>query len=176
MSAATIIEQAEQDGVMLALSENGNVKATGDQGAISRWLETIRQHKQEIIVTLRGADLLEQAAVAANDDPEFDEEAPHFAWVFHFVGQEPETGVFMAPVNYRQALAMHPSAIAAVPLNVAVGASCQTCRYRSRPGGYPSPFLCGGRDDLPRAYGDGHPLRQLPEDNGADCHQLKGAS
>ena len=108
-----------------------------------------------------------------HDEPEFDEEALHLAWVFRFVGGEPETGVFTAPVNYRQALAMYPQAIAAVPLNIAEGMSCQTCLHRLRPGGYPSPFLCCGRDDLPPAYGEGHPLRQLPEDGGSDCGQWK---
>lgn len=108
------------------------------------------------------------------DDPEFDEKARHLAWVFHFAGDEPETGVFMAPVNYRQALAMYPCAIATIPATLTVEASCETCRHRRRPGGYPAPFLCGARDDLPPAYGDGHPLRQLPDDNGAGCDLWKG--
>lgn len=30
--------------------------------------------------------------------------------------------------------------------------------------------LCGGRPDLPFAYGPGHPLRKLAADLGADCH------
>lgn len=117
-----------------------------------------------------------EALLLMADDHEFDEEARHLVWVFHFAEDEPETGVFMKPVNYRQALAMYPQAIAAVPFTITVEASCETCQNRTRPGGYPSPFLCGGRADLPPAYGDGHPLRQLPENGGTDCeHALLGA-
>jgi len=45
--------------------------------------------------------------------------------------------------------------------------SCGLCHHFARPGlsrGY-----CGGRDDLPPAYGKNHPLRRLPEDGGATC-------
>lgn len=45
---------------------------------------------------------------------------------------------------------------------------CSKCRYFRRPGG--SDGLCGGaREDLPRAYGERHPLRKLPGDKGAKC-------
>lgn len=45
--------------------------------------------------------------------------------------------------------------------------ACALCVHHARPGlsmGY-----CGGREDLPPAYGTNHPLRQLPEDGGATC-------
>jgi hypothetical protein len=45
--------------------------------------------------------------------------------------------------------------------------SCPTCAHLGRPG--LSDGHCGGRDDLPPAYGPGHPLRQLPPDGGANC-------
>ena len=45
--------------------------------------------------------------------------------------------------------------------------SCKTCRHLYRPG--LSDGHCGGRDDLPRAYTAGHPLRRLPDDGGASC-------
>ncbi len=45
--------------------------------------------------------------------------------------------------------------------------SCRTCRHLYRPG--LSDGHCGGRDDLPAAYGPGHPLRRLPDDGGAGC-------
>ena len=45
--------------------------------------------------------------------------------------------------------------------------ACQCCQHFSRFGdGY-----CGGRDDLPLAYGANHPLRRLPADRGATCDQ-----
>lgn len=45
--------------------------------------------------------------------------------------------------------------------------SCLTCRHLKRPG--LSDGHCGGRDDLPPAYGPGHPLRRLPDSGGASC-------
>lgn len=45
--------------------------------------------------------------------------------------------------------------------------SCKTCRHLKRPG--LAPGYCGERDDLPPAYGPGHPLRRLPDDGGASC-------
>lgn len=121
-----------------------------------------------------GGDLSDDKTPAEDDRrepdyPEFDEEALHLAWVYHFDEQEPETAVFMCAVNHRQALAFHPCAIAAVPLTVADGVSCKTCLHCSRPGGWPAPALCGGRTDLPPAFGDNHPLRIQPEDGGTDC-------
>ena len=49
--------------------------------------------------------------------------------------------------------------------------SCLTCAYLCRPG--LSDGHCGGRDDLPPAYGPGHPRRQLPPDGGASCSAWK---
>lgn len=44
---------------------------------------------------------------------------------------------------------------------------CGYCKHFRRPGlsnGY-----CTGRDDLPRPYGDDHPFRTLPADQGRGC-------
>jgi len=45
--------------------------------------------------------------------------------------------------------------------------ACPDCQHFARPG--KSDGYCGGRKDLPRAYGAGHPLRRLPADNGENC-------
>jgi hypothetical protein len=45
--------------------------------------------------------------------------------------------------------------------------TCRNCEHFAQPG--LSDGLCGGRPDLPPAFGPGHPLRQLPADHGADC-------
>lgn len=53
----------------------------------------------------------------------------------------------------------------------ALDVGCFTCASFARPGlsgGY-----CGGRDDLPRAYGENHPLRRLPDDRGATCKEWR---
>lgn len=46
---------------------------------------------------------------------------------------------------------------------------CSTCRHRKRPGRADPGYCGGGRDDLPPAYGLHHPLRKLPDDQGASC-------
>lgn len=46
--------------------------------------------------------------------------------------------------------------------------TCRSCEHFARPG--LSDGLCGGRPDLPLAYGPGHPLRKLPADLGAECY------
>lgn len=49
--------------------------------------------------------------------------------------------------------------------------ACRCCQHLARPG--KSEGYCGGRDDLPLAYGPNHPLRRLPADRGASCNQWK---
>ena len=52
MTPATIIRAAQADGVKLAPSSVGMIKATGDRTAVNRWLTVIREHKAEIIALL----------------------------------------------------------------------------------------------------------------------------
>lgn len=44
---------------------------------------------------------------------------------------------------------------------------CASCAHTRKPGGVT--LYCCFRPDLPPAYGDGHPLRQLPDDGGGNC-------
>jgi hypothetical protein len=53
MTPAIIIREAQADGVRLALSPAGTIKATGDGAAVSRWLSVIRERKAEIIEALK---------------------------------------------------------------------------------------------------------------------------
>lgn len=55
MTPAAIIKEAQADGVKLALSPAGTIKAIGEQAAVNRWLQTIRQHKPEIVAALEEA-------------------------------------------------------------------------------------------------------------------------
>jgi hypothetical protein len=52
MTPSTIIQSSAREGVTLALSPSGTIKASGDQGAVSRWLPVVREHKSAIIKTL----------------------------------------------------------------------------------------------------------------------------
>ena len=101
-------------------------------------------------------------------------------WLIHFLDREPLEVWFAPAADHAEALAGYPDAVAAEPLaGVSVSAvsvsvstetaarGCSTCRHRKRPG--LSPGYCSGRDDLPGAYGLHHPLRKLPDDQGASC-------
>ena len=56
MTPAAIIKQARADGVMLALSPAGSIKAVGNGEAVKRWLPVIREHKAELLAELRAAN------------------------------------------------------------------------------------------------------------------------
>ena len=56
MSALDIVKRIESDGVRLALSDSGTIKAVGDGAAVNRWLPTIRERKSEIIAALQQAE------------------------------------------------------------------------------------------------------------------------
>ena len=51
--------------------------------------------------------------------------------------------------------------------------ACRCCQHFVRPG--KSDGYCGGRDDLPLAYGENHPMRRLPVDRGASCDQWQAS-
>ena len=53
MNPAEIIEQAAADGVTLALSPTGTIKAIGDQSVVGKWLPTIRNNKADILYELQ---------------------------------------------------------------------------------------------------------------------------
>jgi hypothetical protein len=58
MTPAAIIREAAADGVSLALSSAGTIKATGDQAAVNRWLPVLREHKPALLAALAHPDLL----------------------------------------------------------------------------------------------------------------------
>lgn len=53
MNTAEIIEQATADGVILALSPTGTIRATGNQSVVDKWLPTIRNNKTDILCELQ---------------------------------------------------------------------------------------------------------------------------
>ncbi len=55
MTPETIIRQSAADGVLIKLSPDGALKATGKQEHVDKWLPVIRDHKPEIIKTLSEA-------------------------------------------------------------------------------------------------------------------------
>ena len=55
MRAATIIRDAEADGVNLTLSGSDKIKASGNRESVNRWLTLISEHKPGIIEALQPA-------------------------------------------------------------------------------------------------------------------------
>jgi hypothetical protein len=60
MTPAAIIREAAADGVSLALSPAGTIKATGDQAAVIR-LPVLREHKPEILARSRAPPTLSRS-------------------------------------------------------------------------------------------------------------------
>ena len=59
-----------------------------------------------------------------------------------------------------------------VAIELAAGLlACQRCTHFRTPGF--STGYCSGRDDLPPAYGETHPLRVIPIDGGHSCDTFK---
>ncbi|MGQ5488788.1 hypothetical protein ACUH78_08045 [Thauera sp. ZXT1-4] len=100
-------------------------------------------------------------------------------WLLHYADREPVEVHFAPAADHPEALVAYPDAVAAEPLPEPLAQSahesarqsaargCSTCRHRKRPG--LSAGYCSGRDDLPGAYGEHHPLRKLPDDHGDGC-------
>lgn len=63
MTPATIIREAQADGVRLALSPAGTITAIGDGAAVNRWLAVIRERKAEILAELQ-REMRRQKAIA----------------------------------------------------------------------------------------------------------------
>lgn len=56
MTPAAIIREANADGVNLALSPVGTLKATGDASAVNRWLPILKAYKPGILSALKEAE------------------------------------------------------------------------------------------------------------------------
>jgi hypothetical protein len=73
MNPAAIVRRAKAEGVSLALSPVGTIKATGSAEAVKRWVATIRENKPGIVAELmRDSERFDFAPPA---DPDSDREA-----------------------------------------------------------------------------------------------------
>ena len=99
MNPATIIREAQAEGVGLELSNNGTIRATGNGAAVNRWLTVIRERKSEIIDVLRaGAG---DTATASG------------RWLIHYPDRDPVETVFDSAVTHAEILELYPEAVAA---------------------------------------------------------------
>ena len=86
MTPATIIKQAQADGVMLALSATGTIKAVGNGEAVNRWLPVIREYKAELLADLRAAG---KAAAVARQHKHSAEEREVINWLERTLESDP---------------------------------------------------------------------------------------
>ena len=99
MTPATIIREAQSEGVKLALSPTGTIKATGDGAAVNRWLAVIRERKAEIIDVLKvGAG---ETATASR------------WWLIHYPDRDPMEVACCPEATHAEILERHPDAVAA---------------------------------------------------------------
>jgi hypothetical protein len=57
MTPESIIRGAAADGVSLAISPTGNIRAKGRSEAVHRWVHVVREHKPELLHVLRQAQV-----------------------------------------------------------------------------------------------------------------------
>ena len=105
MTPATIIREAQAEGVRLALSPSGTIKATGDGAAVNRWLAVIRERKAEIIDALKVSP--SDTLIASS------------WWLIHYPNSEPVETIFDPAVTHAELLKWNRDAIAAEPLALA---------------------------------------------------------
>ena len=107
MTPATIIRDAQSEGVRLTLSPTGTLKATGDDKAVRRWLGVIREHKGQLIDALQ---------VGAGDTAhETDRGIAYRTWLIHYSDRDPVQSCCTPSATHAEILASHPDAIAAEP-------------------------------------------------------------
>lgn len=69
MSAAELVENAKAQGVILALSPDGTITATGEQSVVDGWLPIIRDNKSEILRALKRDRRRTKTLTMLEDDP-----------------------------------------------------------------------------------------------------------
>jgi hypothetical protein len=101
MTPATIIREAQSDGVTIALSPAETLKARGNVAAVNRWLDVIREHKAEII------DLLKVGAGDTATGSRW--------WLIHYPDRDPVEVACCPEATHGEILEWHPDAVAAEP-------------------------------------------------------------
>lgn len=101
MTPATIIRKAQSDGVRLALSPAGTIKATGDDAVVNRWLALIREHKAGIIDALK---------VGVGDTT-----TASRWWLIHYPDRDPVEVICCSEATHTEIMERHLDAIAAEP-------------------------------------------------------------
>ncbi len=89
MTPAAIIEKAAREGVILALSPAGAIKATGERAAVSRWLPLIRDQKPAIVAAL-GSDRDDLETAIRHMAGYWEYSPAELAWALAYAAEDPE--------------------------------------------------------------------------------------
>ena len=181
MSPASIICQAQADGVRLALTAAGSIKASGDGAAIERWLAVLRSSKAELVELLRRQA---EPAPPAQPTRAIEDTATVSAWwLLHYADRDPVQMVSCPPATLAQVLKHRPDVLAAEPISephpepalaaVPVGPKpvqparqdCRTCLHKLPYGTCAKPVAAGLMVGGPDRFG----IRWPPKGHGAAC-------
>jgi hypothetical protein len=186
MSARDLIFSLSKEGVILTLSPTGEIRAKGNATTIKNRLPDIRENKTEIVAALQvkswgwKVTFPDRPPVEVYYSPEASFErvrrdCPDATTIKPYeppvVGPTPDPEAFeerAAILEYDGGMSREEAERMAV-LN-AGAVLCFACDHLRQPGC--SDGYCSAderKDDLPLAYGRGHPLRQLPDDLGESC-------
>ena len=83
MNASTLIQAAKADGLQFTVSADGRLIAKGKDDALTKWLPTIKSHRDEIVQVLR-----EMKFVSPMSD---DDEAAILGWLSRIGETNPVT-------------------------------------------------------------------------------------
>ncbi len=156
MTPAAIIREAQSEGVRLAISPAGTIKATGDGAVVKRWLTVIREHKAQIINALKAA-----ALPAANDDAGLPASTAN-QW--RIVARDGATReITYSPARTEaQVRRDYPDCRAVIEIGLTLP-SCVLCRHSSRFGNCGQPVEAGLSD---------HFVLIKHRNAGADCQHF----
>lgn len=101
MTPATILRESASAGLLLSLSPNGAIKATGDRATVNRWLPIIRQHKAGIVGLLSAGNSVTAAR-----------------WWLHFADREPLELACCPDATHAEVLSWYPDALAVEPFTL----------------------------------------------------------
>ena len=104
MTPAAVIKGAAADGVTLALTGSGAVRASGESAAVARWRGAVAQHKTAIV------DLL----IAANDAGA-NPDARHRHWHLTLSDRGPLEVIFSDDLTRAEVQTLYPTAAALLP-------------------------------------------------------------
>lgn len=95
MTPAAIIQRVREEGVTLALTLSGTIKASGDGAKVNRWLPVIRGNKSGIVAALQET---------AND------RATHYCWSIAFPNLPAITVAITQEATHAEVAAIYPGA------------------------------------------------------------------